>query len=79
MGTITVNLDDGIEKEFRTVAVETFGKGKGHLGKALAEALQNWVYERKQERTARTGKEIMRHGNAFGKRLYEQRADLHER
>ncbi len=79
MGTITVNLNDSIEQEFRAVASETFGKGKGHLGRALAEALQNWVCEHKQERIARTGKDIMRHGNVFGKRLYEHREDLHER
>ncbi len=79
MGTITVNLKDNIEQEFRAVAIEAFGQGKGHIGKALAEALQNWIYERKQERIATTGKEIMRHGSVFGKRLYEHREDLHER
>lgn len=79
MGAITVNLNDSIEQEFRSVAAETFGQGKGHLGRALAEALQNWMCERKQEKIAKTGKEIMRHGSIFGKRLYEHRGDLHER
>ncbi len=79
MGTITVNLADNIEQEFRTVAVETFGKGKGHLGKALAEALQNWVYERKQEKIAKEALDMMDRGFACGKPTYHQRSELHER
>jgi len=79
MGTITVNLKDGVEKEFRAVAVETFGKGKGHLGKALGEALQNWVYDRKQERIAKEALDMMDHGFACGKLTYHQRSELHER
>ncbi len=79
MGTITINLKDDIEHEFRAIADTMYGGGKGHLGKALAEAVQNWIDERKQEKIAKTGKEIMRHGSFFGKRLYENRGDLHER
>lgn len=79
MGTITVNLKDNIEQEFREVAVETFGKGKGHLGRAFAEALQNWVREHKQEKIAKEALDMMDRGFACGKLMYRQRSELHER
>ncbi len=79
MGTITVSLKDGIEQEFRAVAAETFGRGRGHLGKAIAEAMQNWVYERKQDKIAREALDMMDHGFTCGKIAYTHRSELHER
>jgi len=79
MGTITINIQDDIEQEFRSVATMIYGTGKGHLGKAFAEAIQNWIYERKQEKIAKEALDMMDHGFACGKLMYRQRSELHER
>ena len=41
--TVTVNLDESIEKRFREKARLKYGNRKGSLGKALSEALENWL------------------------------------
>jgi len=79
METVTINVQDDIIREFREVAAETFGNGKGHLGKAFAEAIRNWMYERKQEKIAREAIDMMEQGFHIGKRLYKDRSELHER
>ena len=43
METITINVDETLARKFRTKAEEKFGKGKGHLGKAVSEALDKWT------------------------------------
>ncbi|MHB1439269.1 MAG: hypothetical protein ACYCSO_00390 [Cuniculiplasma sp.] len=41
--TITVNLDEAIEKKFKEKAILKYGKRKGSLAKALNEALEQWL------------------------------------
>ena len=48
MGTITINVKDEVEKEFRETVKKEIGVGKGKLGSAVEEALEKWVYEREQ-------------------------------
>lgn len=79
MSAVTINVQDSIIDEFREVAAETFGRGKGHLGKAATEAIRNWTRDQKQDKTAREAIEIMEHGFYMGKRLYQDRGELHER
>jgi hypothetical protein len=79
MGTLTINVKDDIEQEFRMVAGTIYGKKKGYLGKAITEAMQNWVYERRQERIAKEALDMMKQDFFFGKRLYQRRSDLYER
>ena len=79
METVTINIQDDIIREFRRVAADTFGNGKGHLGKAFAEAIQDWMYERKQKKIAEDALELMEHGFDMGKILYKDRGELHER
>ncbi len=79
MGTITVNVKDDVEKEFRKLVRGVHGARKGELGKALTEAMQKWVYEKKQEKIAQEGLKLLELKFNFGKRLYRDRNELHER
>ncbi len=79
MGTITVNVKDEVEKEFRKLVRSIHGARKGELGKALTEAMKKWVYEKKQEKTAQEALKLLELKFNFGKRLYRDRDELHER
>ncbi|GFO97126.1 hypothetical protein ig2599ANME_1326 [groundwater metagenome] len=79
MGTITVNIKDEVEKEFRKLVRSVHGTRKGELGKALTEAMQKWVYEKKQEKIAQEALNILELKFNFGRRLYRDRDELHER
>lgn len=41
--SVTVNLDESIEKRFREKAILKYGHRKGSLAMALNEALENWI------------------------------------
>jgi len=78
MGTITINIKDDVEKEFRKLVRSVHGAKKGDLGKALTEAMQKWVYEKKQEKIAQEALKLLELKFNFGKRLYSNREELHE-
>ena len=52
MGTITVSIDDEVEKEFRKMVEECKGGKKGDLGKAITEAVKKWADEKRQKEIA---------------------------
>jgi predicted transcriptional regulator len=78
MGTITINLKDDIELEFREIADIMYGNGKGHLGKALAEAVQNWIEDWKQENIAEDALAIMNTDFHSGGWTYPHRSELYD-
>jgi len=43
MGKINLEIDDALENEFRSAAVEKFGARKGFLKKGIEEAMKDWV------------------------------------
>ena len=47
--TVTVNLDEPIEKKFREKAKLKYGNRKGALAKALNEALEEWLKSEEQD------------------------------
>ncbi len=47
--TVTVNLDESIEKRFKEKARLKYGNRKGSLAKALNEALENWLKDESQD------------------------------
>jgi len=51
MGTITISVDDVVEKEFRKIVEEEGGK-KGDLGKAVTEAMKKWADDKRQKEIA---------------------------
>ena len=79
MGTITVNVKDDVEKEFRETVRSVHGNKKGDLGKALTEAMRKWVYEKKQEKIAQEALKLLEQKFDFGRRLYKDRSELYER
>ncbi|NJD54415.1 MAG: hypothetical protein FIB07_16320 [Candidatus Methanoperedens sp.] len=79
MGTITVNVKDDVEKDFRKLVRSVYGARKGDLGKALNEAMQKWVYEKRQEKIAQEALKLLELKFDFGKRLYRDRDELYER
>ena len=79
MGTITVNVKDDVEKDFRKLVRSVHGSRKGDLGKALNEVMQKWVYEKRQEKIAQEALKLLELKFNFGKRLYRDRDKLYER
>ncbi|MHB1708810.1 MAG: hypothetical protein ACYCT2_04970 [Thermoplasmataceae archaeon] len=41
--TVTVNLDEAVQKKFKEKAILKYGNRKGALAKALNEALEQWL------------------------------------
>tara|TARA_Y100000310_G_scaffold344708_2_gene458942 strand:+ start:363 stop:602 length:240 start_codon:yes stop_codon:yes gene_type:complete len=67
MKTITINIDDKIEKDFRETVKEDRGIGKGKIGAAVSEALQLWIKEKKEEEIAAQQIDIMKKAKSLGK------------
>ncbi len=76
MATITVNVQDDVEKLFRDRVQQRYGKGKGILGRALSEALKEWAV--KSEHLADC-MQLLEEGRNLGKLAYNHREELHER
>jgi len=55
MGTITVNVKDDVEKEFRKLVRSLHGARKGELGKALTERCRNGSMKKSRKRWHRKG------------------------
>jgi len=79
MGTITINIKDEVEKEFRELVKSVHGTKKGDLGRALTEALQKWISDKKQDKIAQNALKLIELDFDFGKRRYKHRYELYER
>ncbi|MBI4163749.1 MAG: hypothetical protein HY512_02715 [Candidatus Aenigmarchaeota archaeon] len=62
MGTITISVDDDVEKEFRRTVEEHQGGKKGDLGKAVTEAMKKWADEKKMKEIVERQKMFMEKG-----------------
>lgn len=76
MGTITINLDEKTEQRFRKNVALKFGKHKGALGKAVAEALNKWNNEQADFEYVM---ELLDKDVDRGGYMYENRDELHVR
>jgi len=79
MGTITISIDDEVERKFRDRVRQVSGERKGALGKAATEAIDLWVTEKTQQEIAEKALALMEQGYDLGARQYRTRDDLHER
>ena len=79
MATITISVDDDVEKQFRETAKKVMGNRKGFLGRAVTEAMRLWVREKTQAEIARTALELMEKEYHLGTRHYTSRKELHDR
>jgi hypothetical protein len=76
MGTITANIEDTTEELFRKRVYNLYGKRKGNIGKALNEAMLEWI--RKKEYFERC-MYLLEEGINLGKLKYKNRDELHDR
>jgi len=79
MATITISVDDDVEKQFRETAKRVIGNRKGFLGRVVTEAMRLWVQEKSQAEIARTALELMDKEYHLGTRRYSGRKELHDR
>ncbi|MFW6128561.1 MAG: hypothetical protein ACOC6M_05205 [Halobacteriota archaeon] len=50
MGTLTIVLDDEVEKELRKAVSELYGSSKGSLSRIIEDALRNYLHSAKEEK-----------------------------
>ncbi len=79
MGTITINVNDEIERQFRKAVKETKGTGKGKLGEAVTEAINKWAEEKRQKEIAAELKALIEKGFDMGKLKIKSRDELYDR
>lgn len=79
MTTITISVNEDVEQEFREHAKEKYNGKKGYLGDAITEAMQKWLEDHKSREVAARAEALLNKGFHFGKLLYKDRAELHER
>ncbi len=78
MGTITVSVEDDVEKRFREVAGTVYNGKKGHLGRAITKAMILWTHE--EMKTAEVqATNLLKEGFKMGKIKFRERDELHER
>lgn len=76
--TITINVEEEIDKEFRKTASQRYGKRKGYLGKAITEAMKDWVRKRNADLEAKA-LELLKNGINAQRKWKFDRGELHER
>ena len=76
MATITINIHNTIEQHFRKRVYQIYGKKKGILGNAIAEAMQDWV--RKKENFDKCML-LLENGVDMGKLKYSSRDEIYDR
>lgn len=75
--TVTINIDEELDREFRKKVKQMYGNAKGTLGKAVSDAMEQWIshhpdYEKK-------ALEHLRKGYNLGGMTYKNRDELYER
>lgn len=78
MGTMTINVNDDVEKMFRKVATSVYGSKKGSLGRAISDAMQKWVDDAHQKDIAKNELKLLNTGFSMGKLTFT-RNEVHER
>lgn len=76
--TITVNVEEEVDEEFRKQASLRYGRRKGYLGKALTEAMKEWA-KRKEAADLESQMLKLLHEGIRMKKWKFDRDELHER
>jgi hypothetical protein len=79
MATITLNVNNEINEEFRNLVKLKFGEGKGTLGKAIEEAFKKWIFEQKQKDIINRQIKTMNEGTWSVKNYKFNREELYEK
>ena len=78
MGVVTISVNDDVEEKLRRIALARFGKNKGHLSKAITEAVKDWA-EKEDNEAVEKGLELLKKGFKLGGIVNKNRADWHRR
>ena len=78
MTVITISVKDELAKEFREEVKQKIGQRKGDLGKAVEEALKQWLYDKRQKQIAEEMLKLMETGIEMGKINIRSRDELYE-
>lgn len=79
MVTITLNITNEINNEFRNIVKSKYGDGKGTLGKAIEEAINKWIFEQKQKEITERQLKIMKQGIWSQKGYKFNREEIYEK
>lgn len=79
MATITLNVNNEINNEFRNVVKSKFGEGKGILGKAIEEAIKKWIFEEKQKEITDRQMKLIKEGVWSKKNYRFNREEIYEK
>lgn len=75
--TITINVAEEVESEFRKEASRKYGKRKGYLGRAITEAMKEWTKKRNEDLENQV-RQLIKEGVKMKKWKFN-REELHER
>ena len=79
MGVLTISISDETEQRIREKVKETLGEGKGKLGKAVEEALNNFVSEDEEQKLRQEAIKMMEKGlYKVGKNYTFRREEAYE-
>lgn len=76
---MTISIKDEVANELRQTVKNELGSGKGALGKAIEEAVNKWIEEKKQKEIAKRAMEMMNKGLYSLKGWKFNRDELYDR
>lgn len=79
MGTITINIDNDVERQFRALAQKIYPKKKGYLGNAVTSAMQKWIDDVTQKQISERQIKLLEKGFDMGELKFRSREELYER
>ncbi len=79
MAIMTISISDETAQKLREEVIRKLGDKKGVLGKAIEEAIKNWLEEKEQKEIAERQKEKMKKGLYSLKGWKFNREEVHER
>ena len=79
MGTMTINVDNDVEQQFRAIAQKIYSKKKGYLGNAVTSAMKKWIDEMTQKQISERELKLLENGFDMGEFKFRSREELYER
>jgi hypothetical protein len=76
MATMTINVNNETERVFRSKVYRAYGRRKGSLGRAITEAMKEWVMKKECLDNCMN---FLETGINMGKINYSERDELHDR
>ncbi|MCW6159749.1 MAG: hypothetical protein LVQ95_01510 [Candidatus Micrarchaeales archaeon] len=75
---ITISVNEESEGKFRRLAILKYGKRKGALGKALTEAIDDWVRELQEADLTEKTLKLLKRGVAIKRKWKFNREELYD-